>query len=268
MDKHYADGTRIVELATVRDDRPLADDVLSALGAGGGPIGRAGGGGPALPGARRPAAPGRARQLRTRAGCGDGAGGHRPAAMPRGHGPGHQPRGPVGARRDNLGRPGSLAPAGRGDRRRRPRRFRRRRALRRPGPDRPARLRPVARQRRRDRPHLPPPRRDPAGPGAGGLPGARPRRDGNRRPPRRPPAVVDVRTPLGPGPAPDTAGGDGLELRPADRAEQRLLRRLSVFPQDFDLEAATAVAGDDARQVTWPPESIPTRSTYSTSSPV
>ena len=28
--------------------------------------------------------------------------------------------------------------------------------------------------------------------------------------------------------------------------EQRLLRRLSVFPQDFDLEAATAVAGDDA----------------------
>ena len=34
MDKHYADGTRIVELATVRDDRPLADDVLSALGAG------------------------------------------------------------------------------------------------------------------------------------------------------------------------------------------------------------------------------------------
>jgi predicted ATPase/DNA-binding SARP family transcriptional activator len=36
MDKHYADGTRIVELATVRDDRPLADDVLSALGAGGG----------------------------------------------------------------------------------------------------------------------------------------------------------------------------------------------------------------------------------------
>jgi len=41
MDKHYADGTRIVELATVRDDRPLADDVLSALGAGGG--GRSGG---------------------------------------------------------------------------------------------------------------------------------------------------------------------------------------------------------------------------------
>jgi predicted ATPase/DNA-binding SARP family transcriptional activator len=36
MDKHYADGTRIVELATVRDDRPLADDVLSALGAAGG----------------------------------------------------------------------------------------------------------------------------------------------------------------------------------------------------------------------------------------
>ncbi|MCI0581480.1 MAG: AfsR/SARP family transcriptional regulator, partial [Chloroflexi bacterium] len=28
--------------------------------------------------------------------------------------------------------------------------------------------------------------------------------------------------------------------------EQRLLRRLSVFPQNFDLEAATAVAGDDA----------------------
>ena len=28
--------------------------------------------------------------------------------------------------------------------------------------------------------------------------------------------------------------------------EQRLLRRLSVFPQDFDLEAATAAAGDDA----------------------
>ena len=41
MDKHYGDGTRIVELATVRDDRPLADDVLSALGAGGG--GRSGG---------------------------------------------------------------------------------------------------------------------------------------------------------------------------------------------------------------------------------
>ncbi|MGQ0465277.1 MAG: AfsR/SARP family transcriptional regulator [Sporichthyaceae bacterium] len=34
-DKHYADGARIVELATVRDDRPLADDVLVALGAGG-----------------------------------------------------------------------------------------------------------------------------------------------------------------------------------------------------------------------------------------
>jgi len=30
--------------------------------------------------------------------------------------------------------------------------------------------------------------------------------------------------------------------------ERRLLRRLSVFPQDFDLEAATAVAADDARQ--------------------
>ena len=41
MDKHYADGTRVVELATVRDDRPLADDVLAALGAGGG--GRSGG---------------------------------------------------------------------------------------------------------------------------------------------------------------------------------------------------------------------------------
>jgi tetratricopeptide (TPR) repeat protein len=31
--------------------------------------------------------------------------------------------------------------------------------------------------------------------------------------------------------------------------EQRMLRRLSVFPQNFDLEAATAVTGDDARQV-------------------
>ncbi|MGQ0624674.1 MAG: ATP-binding protein, partial [Sporichthyaceae bacterium] len=41
MAKHYADGTRIVELATVRDERPLADDVLSALGAGG--SGRSGG---------------------------------------------------------------------------------------------------------------------------------------------------------------------------------------------------------------------------------
>lgn len=35
IDRQYADGTRIVELATVRDERPLADDVLIALGAGG-----------------------------------------------------------------------------------------------------------------------------------------------------------------------------------------------------------------------------------------
>ena len=37
MEKHYADGARVVELASVRDDRPLAGDVLAALGVDTGP---------------------------------------------------------------------------------------------------------------------------------------------------------------------------------------------------------------------------------------
>ena len=97
--------------------------------------------------------------------------------------------------------------------------------------------------------HLPGSRRTAAGAGAGRRPGARARRCRDRRAPRRPLPAPHRRPPLLALPAPDAPGGDGVELRAPRTAGRQLLARLGVFPQSFDLAAATAVAGEAEDQL-------------------